>query len=185
MTQFAEHYLIESPRLKNWDYSTPGIYFITICTVHHNNFFGKVIDNKMELSKMGIIAKTELVKTFEIRKSVKLHEYVIMPNHVHILMEIINNNYDYKCRDVLQNVSTEDKVKEYFSNISPKGNSISNIIKQFKSSVTRLINPKTVFFGWQPRFYDQIIKTKEEYFVIKKYIQNNIFNWQKDKFYKN
>ena len=55
-SKFADKFSVDSPRLKKWDYSTPGIYFITICTVHHNKFFGKIIGGQIELSKMGIIA---------------------------------------------------------------------------------------------------------------------------------
>ena len=182
--KFSDKFKLKSSRLQNWDYSSPGIYFITICTYNHNNLFGKIINNKMESSKMGIITKSELLITFEIRKNIKLHQWVIMPNHIHILMEIKKQNNQFKCRDVLQNVSTNNTISKYFSSISPRPSSISNIIKQFKSSVTRQINPKTIFFGWQPRFYDEIINNKKEYLIVKQYIQNNVINWQKDKYFK-
>jgi REP element-mobilizing transposase RayT len=153
-TKFADKFKLKSSRLQNWNYSTPGYYFITICTHNHNNFFGKIINNKMELSKRGEITKSELLKTFEIRKNIKLHEWVIMPNHVHVLMEIEKQNYQHnKCRDVaryvstkLNNISTEENNKN-FSKISPKPNSISSIIRSFKSAVTHQINPKTIFFA--------------------------------------
>jgi len=204
-SRFAQVFKVDSSRKTNWDYTSPGIYFITICAVHHNKFFGKIIDNKMVLSLMGTIANQELLNTFKIRKNILLHEYVIMPNHVHILMEILNNNNksSYR-RDVLQNVSTiknmnvstnkktekfsirkiSEAEKIYFSNISPKSNSVSNIIKMYKSAVTRIINPKTVFFGWQPRFHDEIIKDKNQLISTKTYIQNNPKNWHKDEYNK-
>jgi len=53
----------------------------------------------------------------------------------------------------------------------------------YKSSVTRLINPHAIFFAWQPRFYDELIKDQKQFEIIKRYIQNNPVNWQKDKFY--
>ncbi|MFA6463239.1 MAG: hypothetical protein WCT51_04340, partial [Candidatus Shapirobacteria bacterium] len=59
-TKFADKFKLKSSRLQNWNYSTPGYYFITICTHNHNNFFGKIINNKMELSKRGEITKSEL-----------------------------------------------------------------------------------------------------------------------------
>ncbi len=180
-TKFADKFKLKSSRLTSWDYSTPGYYFITICTLNHNNFFGKIINNKIIYSKRGEIAKSELLKTFEIRKNIKLHEWIIIPNHVHILMEIKYQNYQLnRCRDVPQNVSTESKK---FSVISPRSNSISNIIKQFKSAVTRQINPQTIFFGWQPRFHDEIIKDEKKLLIVKEYIKNNIINWNKDKYF--
>lgn len=110
-TKFADKFKLKSSRLINWDYSTPGYYFITICTLNHNNFFGKIIDNKMIYSKRGEMTKSELLKTFEIRKNIKLYEWIIMPNHIHILMEIkyrIDSNVETPRRDVstkIKNIS--------------------------------------------------------------------------------
>jgi len=190
-TKFASKYKLKSSRLQNWDYSTPGIYFITICTLNKNNFFGKIINNQIELSKMGNIVKSELLKTFEIRKNIRLHQYIIMPNHVHLLIEIKIQNIQFnKCRDVARYVSTynqshvsTEENNKVFSKISPKPNSISSIIRSFKSAVTHQINPKTIFFAWQPRYHDIIIKDKQEFIKIKNYIINNPAYWQKDKFY--
>jgi len=187
--KFANKFKLKSSRLQNWNYASLGIYFITICTYNHNNFFGKIIDNKMELSKMGLIVNSELLKTFEIRKNLKLHKSVLMPNHIHILMEIIKQNNQHECRDVARYVSTKTSYvstnkNKYFSDISPKSDSISTIIRSFKSAVTKQINLKIIFFAWQPSFHDEIIKDKKQYLVIKQYIQDNVINWQKDKFYK-
>jgi len=217
--KFAGKFKLKSSRLKNWDYSTPGFYLITICTYNHNNFFGKIIDNKMELSKRGEIVKSELLKTFEIRKNIKLHEWVVMPNHVHILMEIKyridnivetprmasllnqsnnlnpNNNQNTKLKQnnnlnqsefnyvetpCMASLQSKDKHKI----LNKKSNQlISKTIQQFKSAVTRQINPQTIFFAWQSRFHDQIIKDEKELLMIKNYIINNPINWQKDKFF--
>jgi len=179
MTRFAEKYSVESSRMAGWDYSTPGIYFITINCVHHNKFFGKSVQDQIVLSEMGHVANEELLKTFEIRDNIKLHDYVIMPNHVHILMELIDN-ISLTCRDVSQNVSTNNK---YFSLISPRASSISVIIREYKSAVTRIINPRKVFFAWQPRFHDEIIRSREEYLVKQKYIKENPKNWQRDPYH--
>ena len=87
-SRFADKFLIESSRLNNWDYSNPGIYFITICTYNHNNFFGKIENNQMVLSDKGEIVKQEILKTIKIRKNVTIDPWVIMPNHVHLLITI-------------------------------------------------------------------------------------------------
>jgi len=203
-TRFASKFKLKSSRLQNFDYSSPGIYFITICTLNKNNFFGKIINNQMELSKMGLIVKSELLKTFEIRKNLKLHESVIMPNHIHILMEIKYqiNNVETPRWDVSTttqnvstsspNVSTKNYINQQNKNIHHpdiaiknwQPNSIGSIICQFKSICTKRINPKTIFFAWQTRYHDIIVKDQKQYFTIKNYIQNNVINWEKDKFYK-
>jgi REP element-mobilizing transposase RayT len=190
---FASKYKLKSSRLKNFDYSTPGIYFITTCTYRHNNFFGKIINNQMELSKMGLIVKSELLKTFKIRKNLKLHQYVIMPNHIHLLIEIkyqINNN-DFNVETPRRDVSTNPDILIKNQNIHKpeiaiknwRPNSIGSIVCQFKSVCTKRINPKTIFFAWQPRYHDIIIKNEKQYFTIKNYIKNNVINWEKDKYF--
>lgn len=90
--KFAEKYRIKSVRLSNWNYSTPGYYFITICTLNQNRFLGKVINEKITLFHKGNIVEQELLKTFEMRKNIVLDEYIIMPNHIHLLIKIILNN---------------------------------------------------------------------------------------------
>lgn len=76
-------------RLKDYDYSKEGMYFITICTHNREHLFGEIIDGKMILNNVGEIVKRELLKTNEIRKNVKIDNWVIMPNHIHFLIEIL------------------------------------------------------------------------------------------------
>ena len=72
---------------------------------------------------------------------------------------------------------------DYYPQLNKKSKQIITlIINQFKSSVTRRINPKTTFFAWQPRFHDEIIKDQKQYFAIKQYIKNNPKNWEKDEY---
>lgn len=56
------------------------------------------------------------------------------------------------------------------------------VVKQFKSAITRRINPKTTFFAWQPRFHDEIIKDKKRFFAARQYIKDNPKNWEKDEY---
>ena len=185
--QFADKYLIKPSRLKSFDYSTPTIYFITICTYRHNNFFGKIIDNQMELSKMGVIAKQCLVDIPKHFRSIFLDEYVVMPNHMHILFRVET--------PYMASLQTNSKIKiinynyknhpDFYKKLNQRSNQlIPKVIQQFKSAVTRQINPKTIFFAWQPRYHDHIVKNNKDYFTIKNYIKNNVINWGKDKYYK-
>jgi len=88
-SKFADKFSVDSSRLKKWDYSTPGIYFITICTLNHNKFFGKIVDEQMELSDKGIIVKEELLKTISLRSEIESLGWVIMPNHIHWLIRVL------------------------------------------------------------------------------------------------
>lgn len=189
--KFADKFCVKSSRLNNFDYSTPGYYFITICTLNHNNFFGKIINNKMELNEKGIITKSELLKTFEIRKNIKLHQWVIMPNHIHLLIQLFDIPVETPCRASLHEnkiipvvIHSHKNHPYFFKTINIKSKQeIPKLINQFKSSVKRICNQNNLFFAWQPRYHDEIIKDQKQLLIIKNYIQNNVVNWKKDKIY--
>ncbi len=206
--KFADKFLIKSNRHQDWDYTTPANYFVTICTLNHNNFFGKIQNKKMVYSHMGLKCHNCLIQTEKHFTNVKISEWIIMPNHIHFIIKIINKNQSQingKCRDVACYVSTSKNIistpqksgtyvstsnnnsplspQQYFSNISPKPNSLPVIIRSFKSAVSKSINKKKHFFAWQPRFYDHIVQNKREYYAIQQYIRDNIGNWLIDPYH--
>jgi REP element-mobilizing transposase RayT len=97
--KFRNKYRIPSARAQWWDYRNGASYFITICTAHKENYFGKIINGQMALSRIGIIADMlwhEIKNHFH---SVELGEFVVMPNHIHGIM-IINNTENNSVVDV-------------------------------------------------------------------------------------
>jgi putative transposase len=170
MTKFQNTFRIDSARLKEWDYSNPWWYYITINTKGHIEYFGKVINEKMILNQLGNFVKQCWLDIPEHSKNVELDYYVIMPNHLHGIV-ILNK----RCKDVACNVFT---VNEY-SKISPKQGSLAAIIRSFKSAVSKRIHefghPK---FEWQSRFYDRIIRNEKELFNIRRYIDQNPLKWE-------
>lgn len=195
--KFAEKYRIKSARLLNWNYSTPGYYFITICTLNQNKFLGKIIDEQIILSSRGTVVQEELLKTFKIRRNIILDEYIIMPNHIHLLIKVISqNSVETHCvrlnikNNRLNNIKTlniyllkKDAYNASLQKISIKSKEIiPNIIKLFKGSVSSRFKKQSIFFGWQSRFYDKIIRTEKEYVAIKQYIKNNPINWERDEY---
>ena len=108
-----------------------------------------------------------------------------MPNHIHLLLELNQSNVNSV--ETHDRASLQIKYQSYhFHRLAIRSNqTIPKIINQFKSSVKRQCNKQNLFFAWQPRYHDIIIKDKEQYFKIKNYIINNPINWEKDKFYKN
>lgn len=175
MSKYNNKYRIESVRLKDWDYSKPWYYYVTINTKDHVECYGKVENDEMILNELGKIAEDEWLKTKVIRKNVDLDYYVIMPNHVHGIV-IIND----ACKTVARNGFTENENK--YSQISPKANSLSAIIRSFKSAVTKRARENGYNnFSWQPRFYDRIIRNEKELYQIRKYIQQNPLKWDFEK----
>lgn len=88
MNKFRNKYRIASHRKPGWDYSANGLYFITLVTQHRICNLGDVVDSKMKLSDFGKIVHQEWLKSFEIRAELFCDEYVIMPNHLHAIVEI-------------------------------------------------------------------------------------------------
>lgn len=191
MTLFYDKFRVETSRLKCWNYSNPGIYFITICTLNHNNFFGKIVDGKMVYTQCGEITKYELLKTFEIRKNLKLIDWVVMPNHVHILLSVGDFQVETPGLASLQNnskqisvISSHKNHPEFFKNMEIKSKQIVSVaIQQFKGAVKRKTNHENLFFAWQSGYFDEIIDDEIRLIIIRKYIENNSKNWQKDKLF--
>jgi putative transposase len=178
MTLYKNKYRIESARCPNWDYRSNGYYFVTICTHHHQCFFGDVIAGKMQLSDIGIIIAREWQKTPQIRPNIQLDEWVVMPNHLHGII-IINQPVETFRR----NVSTDDNDNPKTNNKPRlKPNSLGSIIGQFKSVCTKQIREMGFTeFRWQNRFHDHIIRDEESLSRIRQYILHNPAKWELDR----
>ncbi|MFN8670452.1 MAG: transposase [Candidatus Sericytochromatia bacterium] len=215
MSLYKNKYRIESIRLKNWDYSNNGFYFVTICTKNMVHFFGEIKNGEMILNNIGRIIYDEWYKSAEIRPNIILDEFIIMPNHIHGIIGIKNNienenietgfngigneNIETNFNGIgneniemnfngIENINVETHCNaslrmttEKTENDKNKKNNLSNIIRGFKSSTTKIIHIAGFNeFFWQPRFYEHIIKNKKSFQNIRKYIKNNPINWKND-----
>jgi len=119
---YKNKYRIESARLKGWDYSSNGYYFITVCTKNRDCLFGNIVNGEMILSDIGKIVKTEWIKSFEIRAELFCDEYCIIPNHIHGIIIIdhpIKWNEDDNCSTVTRPcVLTEDSISKEIGRLS-------------------------------------------------------------------
>jgi REP element-mobilizing transposase RayT len=182
MEKFKQKYTIKSARLENYDYSQNGLYFVTICTKDREELFGEIMNEKMILNDAGKIVQDEWLKTPIIRKNVFLDAWVIMPNHLHIIIEINNQLSDdipTRGRDALQCVSTGDA--QYGNKFGPQINNLASIIRGFKGVVTKRVHMCNFYFHWQPRFYDHIIRNDESLNKIREYIIKNPQMWERDR----
>lgn len=160
-----------SIRLKDYDYSQEGAYFITICTKNRECLFGDVVGGKMVLNEIGEIVDDEWNKTQYLRKNVELDEYVVMPNHLHGILTI-------------DDVGARRGVPLQQSNRF--GTSISNslgiIVNHFKSAVKRWCNKNNhEYFQWQRNYYEHAIRNENELNRIREYIVNNPLEWAFDR----
>lgn len=192
MDRYKGKYRIPSARLSTWDYSSPGSYFITICTKNRNNFFGDIVEREMQMNAIGRIASTCWAEIPEHFRNTELDEFVVMPNHVHGIIMIsesvipINDPAipinDPAIVETGHALSLRRQPHPRFRN--PGKNTISTMIGSFKSAVTKHSRPINPDFGWQSRFHDHIIRDGDSFNRIARYIRENPGNWKTDRFYK-
>ena len=178
--KFKNKYRNSSARWQKWDYSAEGAYFITICTAHRQCILGKIENNEMFLSDYGKIVREQWDKSFDIRKELFCDIYVIMPNHIHAIVQIKYPHGDARpqCRDARPCVPTNGHAIPYRE---PK--SISSFVAGFKSIVTKRINELRNTPAqpvWQSRFHDHVIRNDADYYRIASYIATNVANWGDD-----
>ena len=151
----------KSLRLKTYDYTQPGYYFITICCHNKQHLFGAIKNNQMHLNLAGFAVNECWYQIPEHYPNVILLDFVIMPNHVHGIIEITNQG-------------------------QLKSKTIGSIVRGFKIGVTKWFrqNLKNTFpIGksiWQRNYWEHVIRNQESYIEIAQYIKNNPLSWEKD-----
>ena len=180
----------KSMRLKHYDYSLSGLYFVTICVKNREHIFGHVENKQMILNEYGKIANQNIKYIPFNFKNTNIIEYAIMPNHVHVIVEIINVGAPFMApTNVLMVAITNGGVT---GNKNPMGTgSLGEIIRFYKGRTTYQINKykvgamngaPTSNVVWQRNFHDRIIRNDEEFYQIKQYINLNPENWENDEF---
>ena len=183
-----------SIRLRGYDYSKRGLYCVTICTYGRRPLFGEIINGEMRLNDFGQIAENEWVTTPEHRPYVVLHEFVVMPNHFHGIIEIASTDLAAKLNTHTSNAIKQPlraneciesgDVRNTFTDISPKSGTLPVIVRAYKSAVSKYIHKSKNIPVWQRNYFENIIRSNQDYIRIAKYIINNPQKWEKDRFFK-
>ena len=154
-------------RLQHFDYSSTGAYFITVCTKNRQQCLSRIVGGdvldapQIALSKYGKIADNYINQLNEFYDYLKVDQYVIMPNHIHIILFILGNGAS----------RTSPPTKQHAS--------VSRFISTFK----RFCNKEIGVNIWQPSFYDHIIRDREDYEEHVYYIYENPMRWKFDELY--
>lgn len=184
-----------SIRLKGYNYSRAGLYFITICCQDRACLFGDVINGKMVLNDAGKMVENEWLKLTERFKQIVLHEYIVMPNHFHAILEItVLATAAGATPVVAPNDTTQlDDISQQGQpqGIAPAKKTVGDMVGAFQSIVTveYIRGVKTLgwprFNGklWQRNYWDNIIRNEQSYRRISNYIISNPQKWDDDKFF--
>ncbi|MCD6561161.1 MAG: hypothetical protein J7L16_05320 [Deltaproteobacteria bacterium] len=187
-----------SIRLKGYDYSQSGLYFITICTQNRSKLLGDIENRRggfhirpvLILNNAGIMVHRIWNGIPNDFRNIQLHEFVIMPNHVHGIIEITTVGADSISALSISadSMSAKDTGAEIDSAPTP---AIPKIVQSFKRHTTieyikmvqlNIVPPfeKRI---WQRNYYEHIIRNEKSYYQIAEYIRNNPLKWQEDKYY--
>jgi REP element-mobilizing transposase RayT len=163
-------------RLFNYDYSQNGMYFVTICTKNREELFGEIENGKIVLNDIGKIAQKCWLEIPNHFPHISLDEFIIMPNHIHGILEIINpepvGGKNFCPLRASQDLPWQTKWAR----------SLSSAVRGFKIGVTKWCNENNhQYFLWQRNYYDRIIRNENELNRIREYIRNNLANWERDR----
>ena len=148
-------------RLRDFDYSSCGAYFITICTKERRNYFWNTVGatigrpQDVPLTSYGKIVNDAINNIPKSYPQISVDYYVIMPNHIHLILQIYS----------------EDKIGRPM--VAP---TISRVVGQLKGYVTKQIKEAV----WQKSFHDHVIRNRDDYQEISRYIYENPSNWETD-----
>ncbi len=175
-----------SMRLRNYDYSQEGAYFITICTHERIEMFGEIISDGLQVNHKGEIVQ-EMWDSLPTRfPGTELDAFIVMPNHIHGIIvrtqhidsdsENNKNNRDHKPEALMSKL-------EIYRKSSHRYQTLYEMVRTFKAVASYHLRRtgNTPDFRWQREYYDHIIRNAHELDTIRNYILNNPSKWQQDK----
>ncbi len=184
-----------SIRLKGYDYSQEGLYFITICVKDRECLFGKIENNEMILNDAGKMLNKWWKKIPEKFPDIELDVYQIMPNHFHAI--VFNKGIGVGANPCVCPIS--DNENDLYINLDAPtpilgehmGSPLHGIVQWFKTMSTNEYIRGVKTLGWKPfngkllqrNYYEHIIRNEKSYQTIADYIVNNPAKWEDDKFY--
>jgi REP element-mobilizing transposase RayT len=190
-----------SVRLRGYDYSQPGEYFLTLCIEEMRTLFGRVLNGRMELNAFGEIADQEWRKSSTMRHELELDEWVVMPNHLHGIVRIVNRDDGIVGAQGLvpspelgkSGVGAQGLVPLRPALHRPGGRripprrprSLASFVAGFKSAVKTRINE---FRGtprapvWQENYHEHVIRNPHELEILRDYIRHNPLRWACDRY---
>ncbi len=162
----------KSLRLAGYDYNTPGAYFITFCTHNRKHTLSRIVgaiheSPELQLTDYGRIVDS-IMQNIPEHLHVTIDQYVIMPNHIHLIATITED-------DVLREIGeSPQRVRSILSKL------IGYIKMNASKSIRRCYGEISV---WQRGYYDHVIRDRDDYEALAEYIHENPIRWELDRFY--
>lgn len=164
----------KTPRARFINYDS-GVFFITICTQDKEHYFGEIKNSEMNLSPIGDFLDKQLQRSYEFCPNILVLSHVVMPNHVHFIISIdAKHTYDTEdYRGPNPALRADASSKRHIT-------SLTKYVSSLKGAVTKYAKSLGLEFGWQPRYYDHLIRGDAEAPRILQYIETNVAHWSAD-----
>ncbi len=150
---------------------------MTLCSFERQNLFGEIVCGKIGLSKLGQLVRECWLKIPIHFENAVLEEFVIMPNHIHgiiVLLEV-----SHKRAEHVQPLHKKVELGEFQHKVSK---SIGSVLGSFKAAVSRISRKSwTQETIWQRNYYEHVIRNDKEFETIRQYVRNNPMNWELDR----
>ena len=187
-----------SIRLKGYDYSQNGLYFITICIHNHVCLLGNVLDGEMILNDVGELIEKQWLGLTSRFQQIKIDEFVIMPNHFHAIVEFSSECVTRRGNPLwlpsplsLSSPLPLPQPTPHSDSHPISSPTLGDVIGTFKSLSTNAYIqqvkqnnwPRFDKYFWQRNYYEHIIRNEASHLKISQYIQDNPLKWQEDKYY--
>ena len=184
---FGEKYRIPTCRLQSHGYGA-GFYHIVVCTKDRRCYFGHIENERMFYSVVGQFAKGCIEGLSKYYPYVEILCFQVMPNHIHLLLHLTDAapTVETVFHTVSQNdIVSQQNIVSQQSTVSQtdvtRRSGLSIVVSGMKRAITMFAKENNIDFGWQPRFYDTIIRSATQYSETNYYIQNNVLHWNEDK----
>jgi REP element-mobilizing transposase RayT len=165
----------KAARLRGYDYTQPGMYFVTVCTHSRRSVLGEVNGEEVRLTPVGLIVFEAWSSIPSHFSTVDIDTFVVMPNHIHGVL-FLRDTVGAKHASPLQRISK-----------GTVASSLSAVVQSFKSASSRLANrryPDSDRPFWQRGFFERIVRDDAELCRIRRYIEENPSRWAEDEYYR-
>ena len=161
-----------SVRLKEYDYGLPGDYFVTICVAERRPVLGMLSDDGMRLSAIGELVEAAWLALPERFGHIELDEHILMPNHLHGSISIVD----------ARSMSDESSVLRRPAWLRRPGHgTLGSIVRSFKAASTHVVRQQVLpNFAWQRSYYEHIVRDERELERVRIYIVGNPWDWMRD-----
>lgn len=155
-------------RMEGYDYTSPGYYFITICTYDRQHLFGRIANESMQLTLVGQMLEDLIPESEQRFSTISIDSYVVMPNHIHLMVGLAVRMSDEGHVDNLSDIV------RWIKDASVRRHSLGVKNHGWDTYQGRL---------WQKGFHDHIVRNEQELETLRRYIATNVESWEKDEFH--